>query len=246
MKARPSRTLVDAIERIIEEQVDSGKPLAVILSGHNGSGKSTLWYHHLVDKFQIPLLNADRMMLSILPEQDPLPLWAKNLRDKDEAWMVVAQNGVKAFVAQVMGQKLPFATETVFSHWIENPDGSISSKKDLILDLQGAGYFVLLIFVGLGDVQLSLGRVFSRVLEGGHDVRQDKLMERFPRTQRAISDAAPVADAALFTDNSFDETTAFTLVRAQLRKDILFDIRESDQKAHQTILNWLDIVCPTS
>ena len=40
-----------------------------VLFGHNGSGKSTMWYEHIVDNIQIPLINADRMMLSILPEK---------------------------------------------------------------------------------------------------------------------------------------------------------------------------------
>lgn len=236
--------LVDSVENIIEAQESSGKPLAIILAGHNGSGKSTLWYSHLVDQFQIPLLNADRMMMSILPSVDQLPLWASKLRDQDEAWMVVAQNGVKAFVAQVMAQKLPFATETVFSHFIEHSDGRIESKKDLIIELQNAGYFVLLIFVGLGDVWLSVARVISRKAEGGHDVKQEKILQRFPRTQCAIADAAPIADAALFTDNSFEEDAAFSLVRVQLQDQILFDIRYSSEKVDPTILNWMNVVCP--
>ena len=43
------------------------KPLAIVLAGHNGSGKSTLWYDKLADQLRIPLVNADRLTLSILP-----------------------------------------------------------------------------------------------------------------------------------------------------------------------------------
>jgi len=42
--------------------------MAFVLAGHNGSGKSTLWYQRLADQLQIPLVNADRLTLSILPE----------------------------------------------------------------------------------------------------------------------------------------------------------------------------------
>ena len=79
-------TLTSAVEAIQTAQKRSKKPLAVILAGHNGSGKSTLWYKHLANQFQIPLINADRMMMSILPEvtkSQPLPQWALYLRDKD-------------------------------------------------------------------------------------------------------------------------------------------------------------------
>jgi hypothetical protein len=43
------------------------KPLAIVLACHNGSGKSTLWYDKLADQLKIPLINADRLTLSILP-----------------------------------------------------------------------------------------------------------------------------------------------------------------------------------
>ena len=58
----------EAVQTVLLSQEQSGKPLAVILAGHNGSGKSTLWNGRLSDIIRIPLVNADRMMMSILPE----------------------------------------------------------------------------------------------------------------------------------------------------------------------------------
>lgn len=182
-------SLGDAVSQILRAQQATAKPLAIILAGHNGSGKSTMWRRSLSDQVRIPLLNADRMMLSILPEpggDGALPSWAQTLRDRDEGWMRVAQDGVQAFVAHAMRAKVPFAMETVFSYWEERPDGSVVSKIDMIEDMQRAGYFVLLIFVGLGDVGLSLLRVHTRVTENGHDVPRERLEQRFPRTQCAI------------------------------------------------------------
>jgi len=46
--------------------------VAFVLAGHNGSGKSTLWYSRLAESLRMPLVNADRMMMSILPDADPL------------------------------------------------------------------------------------------------------------------------------------------------------------------------------
>ncbi len=110
----------NALRAIKVEQERARKPLAIILAGHNGSGKSTLWYEVLADSLKIPLINADRMMLSILPEPKPphtrLPDWAQKLRDTDTAWMGVAQAGVQAFVQVAKQNKVLFAMETVFSH----------------------------------------------------------------------------------------------------------------------------------
>lgn len=231
------------IDAIVERQVDSGKPLAIILAGHNGSGKSTLWYDHLADKIQVPLINADRMMLSILPEKSPLPVWAANLRDKNEGWMGVAQKGVQSFVAQAMAQQVPFATETVFSYWKRQEDGRFASKIDTIRELQAAGYFVLLIFVGLGDMGLSIARVRTRKAKGGHDVDWRKLQERFPRTQQAIAAALPIVDAAILTDNSRDERQAFTVVRVQAGNVVIFDARTVQPAPPFIVTAWMDVVC---
>lgn len=241
--------LKDAVSQVLAAQKSTEKPLAIILAGHNGSGKSTMWRKSLSGQLQIPLLNADRMMLSILPEPDnsgALIEWAQTLRDTDLGWMQVAQSGVKAFAASAMQAKVPFALETVFSHWVVHDDGTTESKIDLITDLQGAGYFVLLFFVGLANVELSILRVMTRVAEHGHDVPQDKLTARFPRTQHAIREAAKIADATIFTDNSRTEKQAFTVCRVQLGEDALFDLRTSAETVPPVITEWLAKVCPVA
>ena len=241
-------SLAQAVDEVRREQRRAGKPLAVILAGHDGSGKSTMWLRHLSPSFRIPLVNADRMMLSILPEADHegrLIKWAQALRDTDESWMKVAQKGVEAFVAQAMARGVPFAMETVFSYWEALPNGKFASKIDLIREMQAAGYFVLLFFVGLSNVRLSIGRVMTRVAEGGHNVDVDKLVERFPRTQRAIGAAASVADATVFTDNSRGKRQAFTVCRIQIGEREAFDIRSgARRRIPSEIGEWLNVVSP--
>lgn len=241
-------SIAEAVEEVSREQLRSEKPLAVILAGHNGSGKSTMWLKHLSPAFQIPLVNADRMMLSVLPEPDHtrgLPRWAQELRDTNTSWMAVAQNGVEAFVAQAMSRGVPFAMETVFSHWRDLGDGKFESKIDLIRQMQDAGYFVLLFFVGLSNVQLSIARVSTRVAQGGHAVDVKRLTDRFPRTQNAIRLAASVADATIFTDNSRGKTSAFTVCRIQIRSREVFDIRKAPRhRPPRAISDWLDVVSP--
>lgn len=239
--------LSEAVEQILAAQQKTKKPLAIVLAGHNGSGKSTMWRKRLSGQLQIPLINADRMMLSILPEpgsDGALDGWAQSLRDTDESWMRVAQEGVQAFVGQAMGARVPFAMETVFSYWEEQSDGTVLSKIDLIEDMQRAGYFVLLFFVGLTNAELSILRVQTRVAEHGHDVPMDRLLKRFPKTQRAIAAASKVADAAIFTDNSRDLKQAFIVCRVQLGASGLYDLRASPVSVPPAIAEWLEIVAP--
>jgi predicted ABC-type ATPase len=241
--------LAAAVDRVLRAQAASKRPLGVVLAGHNGSGKSTMWRKHLSPRIRIPLVNADRMMLAVLPEpgrRGRLAPWATELRDTDESWMRVAQNGVEAFVAQAMLNKVPFAMETVFSYWLERPDGTIASKIELIEQMQSAGYFVLLTFVGLTNSALSIARVQTRVATGGHDVPLKKLLARFERTQRAIRAASHVADATVLVDNSLDEKRAFSVCRIQLRNEEIFDLRRTDAPPPPAIRAWLDVVCPLS
>lgn len=188
-------------------------------------------------------------MLSILPEpasDGALEDWARTLRDTDESWMSVAQSGVQAFVGHAMSAKVPFAVETVFSYWEQQSDGTVLSKLDLIRDMQAAGYFVLLLFVGLSNVELSILRVQSRVAEHGHDVPIDRLVRRFPKTQRAIAAASKVADASILTDNSRSPGQAFTVSRVQIGEKQVFDLREAADTVPAAITEWLEVVMPLS
>lgn len=235
-----------AVEDVVARQAASGRPLAIIVAGHNGSGKSTMWYDHLAPALKVPLINADRMMLSVLPERGSsgkLVGWAQTLRDTDKNWMKVARESVDSFVVNAMQARVPFAYETVFSHWRAREDGTFESKIDRIRELQAAGYFVLLLFVGLSDVGLSVGRVITRHAKGGHDVPQQSLLDRFPRTQRAIAQAIPVADASILVDNSADETKAFSVARVQVGADLLFDVRQAASPPARMV-EWLSIVAP--
>lgn len=230
-----------------------GKPLAIILAGHNGSGKTTLWRERFADALQIPLINADRLMLSMLPEPkgDPpkQPPWADSLRDNDERWQRISQAAVQSVVEKAIERRVSFAYETVFSYLKEQADGSYRSKGDLITRLQRAGYIVALLFVGLANPAISIARVETRREQGGHAVPIDKLLQRFPRTQKAIRMAAPLADLTLMFDNSREPDKAFSLVRVQAKTRVHYDCRTAgtvDKDLIRVATEWLSAVAPQS
>ena len=240
-------TLLEAVAQVREAQQQTSKPLAILVAGHNGSGKSTMWRRDLSEVLQMPLINADRLALSIYPEPDDegfLPPWAAAMRDADPVWLRVTQQGVTSFIGHAMAAKAPFAMETVFSHEAFRPDGTRETKIDLIREMQQAGYFVLLFFVGLSNADLSVLRVQTRVLQGGHGIPEERLRQRFPRTQRIVAEAATVADAAIMADNSRDERQAFTVCRVQLRDRRLYDLRDELDGAPPVILSWMEVLAP--
>ena len=75
----------------------------------------------------------------------------------------------------------------------------------------------------------------------------DKLLERFPRTQKAIAAASPVADATIFTDNSRTARQAFTVCRIQIGEREAFDMRgRAGRQIPSEIREWLGVVSPRS
>lgn len=88
-----------------------------------------------------------------------------------------------------------FCMETVFS----DPAGD---KLGFFREAMAAGYRVVLLFIGLESPELSQARVISRVTLGGHDVPDEKLFSRFPRTLENLAQAARFVDETRLYDNS--------------------------------------------
>lgn len=120
-------------------------------------------------------------------------------------------------------------------------DGTYASKIETIKELQAAGYFVLLFFVGLGDVGISVGRVRTarKWAVTTYTGKSSKSVSLAP--SKRLPPPLPIADAAILADNSRDMKHAFTVVRVQAGKEVLFDIRATSTP--QIIRAWMDIVC---
>jgi predicted ABC-type ATPase len=150
-----------------------------LLVGANGSGKST--FHRLfLEPRGVALVNAD--------------LIARSLRPRDPS-AVAREAAAEALLLadHLIASGVPFGFETVFSH---------PSKLDLMARAKAHGYRVILVVVHLDDIDLNVARVSQRVAEGGHGVPEDKVRSRAPLVLANVARALPLADVAIFLDNS--------------------------------------------
>jgi predicted ABC-type ATPase len=72
-------------------------------------------------------------------------------------------------------QRESFVFETVCSD-------PVGEKVGFLRRVAQSGYNTILCFIGIAGPPVSEQRVAMRVLEGGHDVPTEKLVQRFPRT----------------------------------------------------------------
>ena len=171
------------------------QPIFHLLAGPNGAGKSTL-YRALVGSGtigrELEFVNAD------LYERDHLQHIA-DPQHRSEA----ARDWADRRRAALLDAKLGFVSETVFSH---------ESKLSLISHAQSLGYQVALYVVSVDDPKRLLARVSQRVVEGGHPVPADRILQRYPRTMANLKTAVRLADAAFVFDAVEAEQGAHRLV----------------------------------
>ncbi|PYR24949.1 MAG: hypothetical protein DMF98_13780 [Acidobacteria bacterium] len=115
--------------------------------------------------------------------------------DSPEALAYEAARVVDAWRRDLAARGVSFCMETVFS----DPQGA---KLEFLKECQSNGYTVVLIFIGLESAGLSRGRILARVEAGGHDVPDEKIVTRFPRTFANLGQAVTFVDQALLFDNS--------------------------------------------
>lgn len=98
---------------------------------------------------------------------------------------------------ELLAAKQSFTFETVMSS---------SDKVDFLAKAQAAGFRTYLYFVATEDPEINIARVKHRVGRGGHNVPQDKIVERYARCLDLLFPAVTHTDRAYIFDNSNDET----------------------------------------
>jgi predicted ABC-type ATPase len=169
----------------IRAAVAGRAPVLIFLAGPNGAGKSTFFHEYLAG-LGLPFVNAD-IFAAMLRAADPgAAAGAVDRRAFDRA---------EQTRAGLLEARVSFCTETVFS----DPE---RSKLQFLERARAAGYAVFLVFIGLESAELSVARVMHRVAAGGHDIPDEKLRSRFPRTLANLRAAIALVDEAFVFDNS--------------------------------------------
>lgn len=152
-----------------------------LIAGSNGAGKTTLFETVIRPNTGLPFVNADEIAKGIAGAElvtDDVSLQAQRLAAEQREQLIAA--GVS------------HVAETVFSH---------PSKIALVHKAINAGFTVHLHIVVV-PVELTVARVRTRVINGGHDVPEDKIRDRHARLWTYVADAIKVVQHAVVYDNS--------------------------------------------
>ncbi|OAN50526.1 zeta toxin family protein [Paramagnetospirillum marisnigri] len=151
-----------------------------IVAGPNGSGKTTLARRHLVDR--LPVVNPDEIARTLNPSNP-----------NDPAAAIRAGRQALALRGHLLADRRSFAIETTLSG---------NQELALMRDAKAAGYKVNLIFIATESPIVSMGRIASRVSDGGHRVSGADVERRYRRSMDNLPQALALADRAWLLDNS--------------------------------------------
>jgi predicted ABC-type ATPase len=156
-------------------------PTLHLLAGINGAGKTTFYQKVLQEMTPgAEFVNADELARERWPDEiDARSAEAARLADQRRR--------------ALLEERRTFVAETVFSH---------PSKLELVREARVRGFRVVLYHVHVSTPDLARERVATRVSRGGHDVPDEKIDARFPRTLELIRQAATFADLTYVFDNS--------------------------------------------
>lgn len=152
-----------------------------LVAGPNGAGKTTLYEKILRPMTGFPFVNADEIARALAGGgliTDDISVEAARLAASRRESMI--ESGTS------------FVAETVFSH---------PSKVEFVRSTVAAGCRVRLRVVVVPE-DLSVGRVAARVVNGGHDVPEDRIRARHQRLWSLVAEAIALAENTIVYDNS--------------------------------------------
>ncbi len=169
------------------------KPEITVFAGPNGSGKSTITS---LLKPPYDYINADEIK-AILKCSD---LEAAERADERKRMH--------------LQKREDFAFETVLS---------TERNLNLLRDAKQSGYFIKCYYILTANPLINAARVKLRVLGGGHDVPEEKIVKRYYRACKLVPELIPLCDICHIYDNS---TTPYRIFKK--RKTQIFYDPESE------------------
>lgn len=169
-------------------QPNDSRPEFWIFAGPNGSGKSTAYSRSDAETSSQSfwIVNPDLLTASI-QGRETLPLEAANLE---------AVRRLEVWLEATIKVHRSLGVETVLS---------TPKYRRLVTLAKDSGFFLRLIYVVLDSPERNIQRVRARVAAGGHDVPENKIVERYWRSLEQMPWFLAQADQALIYDNSGDQ-----------------------------------------
>lgn len=190
----------EIFDKFLDELVKGSdrKSVMLMIAGPNGAGKTTLWHRflkkNLPESFLAEYINVDDVERELNPngpravQTDVTARYAQLEAERQRA----------ARIATAPSNHSHFIYEAVFSDAVGRKLAELQRGRD-------AGYRVVMVFIGLDDVELAQARVRNRVRNGGHDVPAATQIDRFSRVFENARKALPIVSLALFLDNTRDD-----------------------------------------
>jgi len=149
------------------------KPEIVVFAGPNGSGKSTFTE---ILRPAMDYINADEIKKAL------------ECSDLEAAQLAERQR------EEHLAEGKDFCFETVLS---------TPRNLHLLERAKMQGYFIRCYYVLTVDPHINVGRVRARVLSGGHDVPEEKIISRYTKALRLVKEVVAVSDVCHIYDNSW-------------------------------------------
>lgn len=154
-----------------------------LVAGPNGSGKSTLIANlYKNEQIKANYINADiyvRTIFKYLPTE----------KERNYRAMFHTMDLIKKCASSYK----PIIYETVLSH---------PSKLDIVRQFKDNGFKIFSIFISPNNPYINVERVATRVQEGGHNVPNEKIVERFYRSHKLKESLKSLSDEYCEIDNS--------------------------------------------
>lgn len=170
------------------------KPVLTVIAGPNGSGKTTLTKQLLSHEWtkDSTYINADEIAKDRFGDWNSPEAVRQAADYADQLREKCLQDGQN------------FAYETVFS---------TQKRLDDLEKAKNAGFFVRFFFVSTNHTDINIARVKRRVESGGHDVPEDRIIERYHRAMGNLLPALRLVDRGYVWDNSVDHRASIPLFR---------------------------------
>jgi predicted ABC-type ATPase len=160
-------------------------PTITVLAGTNGAGKSSIGGAQL-EAAGAPFYNPDIETRELVAANPGMTL--------DEA---------NAAAWGIGKERLETAIESRTNFNFETTLGGTTIAR-LLTQAHVNGLRVRVWYCGLRDAELHVARVRARVLQGGHDIPEKKIRERYDASRNNLCSILPSIDELILYDNSDD------------------------------------------